>query len=278
MSETGSPALGDVTARAAAFVAERGRGPEKILADALTTPGDGARLREYLVSAQRDDGAFVFVDFDGDPLAGSLFALSALDACADLSDASAATAVAWLRNEQAADGAFALPRAEGDPRVITGLLLGFLAKCPHAHTRMIDAGAAFLADHWSPDVVRSGDLGAIASYAHTFSNLPHEASDEILQWCGRELERALRGGRVHPAQALRVFALCDTQALPGAPSDARVLLPRLLEPGAADAQAADGGWQLANEGAGAGARVSTTMDALVALRRFARLAAFATSA
>ena len=85
--------------------------------------------------------------------------------------------------------------------------------------------------------MQSGSWHAISAYAHFFSNFPHDLSDAVLQWCGRELERAFRSGAFDAARASRVFTLCEAHALPGARLDAKELVPALLR-----AQSTDGGW------------------------------------
>ena len=81
------------------------------------------------------------------------------------------------------------------------------------------AAGGYLAVHWSPELVQGGSWHAICGYAHFFSNVPHEISDAVLQWCGRELERAFRIGAFDAVRAARIFTLCDAHALPGAKLD-----------------------------------------------------------
>jgi len=78
----------------------------------------------------------------------------------------------------------------------------------------------------------------------------------VLQWCGRELERAYRVGAFGPARAARVFTLCGAHALPGAKLAAPELVSALLQ-----TQSADGGWPAPTTPL----RVSDTLWAALAL-------------
>jgi hypothetical protein len=175
-----------------------------------------------------------------------------------------------LRTSQRADGSWraaddrgagdaALPSfvlGPRDPLFLTAMIAAFLGRTTRGSARALDAAGAFLAERWSPDLVQGGSWFAIAGYAHFFSNVPHERSDEVLQWCGRELERGFRTGALDPVRVARVFTLCDARALPGARVDGGELVPALLR-----AQAPDGGWP-ASPGR---SRCETTNEAVQAL-------------
>jgi hypothetical protein len=120
---------------------------------------------------------------------------------------------------------------------LTAMLGAFLGRTARSSATALHKAGSYLAAHWSPELVQGGSWHAICGYAHFFSNVPHEISDSVLQWCGRELERAFRTGRFDVVRAARIFTLCDAHALPGAKLDARELLPALLR-----ARSVDGGW------------------------------------
>jgi hypothetical protein len=237
----------DAFARARRFVDARGDEQARLrLAAAL---GDVSSDR--LESALRWSG-----------VRGTLAALAALDAARALHASEVERIARWLEAAQRDDGSWAIePDAPEAQRIVaTGLLAGFLAKTSCARPASLRSAGAFLATRWGPERVQGGDFGAIAGYAHFFANTPHELSDAGLQWCGRELERGFRSGRLAAWQAARVLALCDARALPGARLGADEIVLSLLAE-----QAADGGWL--DAGAEAACRVAVTIDAAVALAR-----------
>jgi hypothetical protein len=143
----------------------------------------------------------------------------------------------------------------------TGMLGGYLAKTRFARVEMLQAAADFLVARWSPEVVQGLQWDNIAAYAHLFANFAHERSDEILQWCGRELERGYRSRVFDAVRTARVLVTCDAHALPGARLGAQELVAALRAE-----QTADGSWQ-PSSAAAVPARVAHTLDGLVALLR-----------
>jgi len=143
-----------------------------------------------------------------------------------------------------------------DPLFLTAMLGAFLGRTARSRMAPLHAAGGYLARHWSPELVQSGSWHAICGYAHFFSNVPHEISDAVLQWCGREMERAFRVGAFDAVRAARIFTLCDAHALPGAKLDAIELVGALLR-----TQSADGGWPAATTPG----RVSDTLWAALAL-------------
>ena len=193
---------------------------------------------------------------------GALAALAALDGPHGLRGSEVERAVDWLSGVQGADGGWSAPGERCDEArvVVSGLLAGFLAKASCARPALLERAGDFLAARWEPERVQSGDFGMLAGYAHFFANRPHELADAALQWCGRELERGVRSGRLRAWQAGRVLALCDTSSLPGSRLAAHeVVLSMLGE------QQPDGGWLPAP--ADPAARVAVTVDAVGALVR-----------
>lgn len=162
--------------RAAAFVRAHGSALDRARAAVLVGAGPVA-------------GALDALEAEG-PAEG-LFALQrALHVCDDLRALHAPLverACAQLGATQAADGSWS--DAAADPLCATGMLAGYLAKTRYARAQTLQSAADFLAARWSPDLVQGGQWRNIAAYAHLFANFDHERSDEILQWCGRELAR-----------------------------------------------------------------------------------------
>ncbi len=167
-----------------------------------------------------------------------------------------------LEAGQREDGSWQGADASPDARlVLTGLLAGHLARTPFARPEALERAADLLAAHFTPERVKQGAYWPLAACAQTFANFPHEESDGILQWCGRELERDYRCGLVDALRAARVFHWCDTRSLPGG----SLGLGELVGPIAA-LQQPDGGW-LDPADPGPAARVGLTLDALAVLTR-----------
>lgn len=251
-------------ARARAFVAAAGDALARTrLAAALGEAEARRALREALAARQGDDGA-VARPGEAPGLAGTAAALVWLDEAGDLGSAVARRAAARLAAAQEADGAWTPPGcACAHGRIVaTGLLAGLLARCAATRPATLRRAGDFLAAHWGPERVQGGDPGAIAGFASFFANVPHELSDAALQWCGRELERGVRTGRIDARSAARVLVLCDAHGLPGAR-----LAPAELVRGLLAAQAGDGGW--GDAGLPPAARVDATVEAATALRRLA---------
>ena len=175
--------------------------------------------------------------------------IGALDS--DAAGALAARAAAL----QDASGAWA--RAPGGEPCIptTGALVGLLAKSPRARSSSLDCGADWLAERFSPDLVQGFAFANVEAFSMAFANLLHDAADEILQWCGRELERGFRAQRFRAVETARVLAACDAPALPGG----RIELAELAAAVVAE-QADDGGF-----GATADERPGRSWDAWVSL-------------
>jgi hypothetical protein len=146
---------------------------------------------------------------------------------------------------------------------LTGMLTGYFGKTRFARAGMLAAAGAYLTARFSPERVQGFAWRAIAAYAHSFANVPHEAADGVLQWVGRELERGFRTGHFDGVRAARVLLYADASALPGCRLDAGELLEAILAE-----QSSDGGW-LRLEDPSPAARVDQTLDALTAVTRFA---------
>jgi len=132
---------------------------------------------------------------------------------------------------------------------------GYLAKTRWARPALLLGAAEFLAAQWSPDLVQGGSWRAIAAHAHCFANVDHDASDAILQWCGRELGRAFVTRAFDAVRTARVLVYCDAHGLPGSQLSREDLIVALLTEQRDDGSFADG--------------VTSTLDGLVGLRRLA---------
>ncbi len=234
--------------RAAAFVRAHGTALDRARAEALL----GVAPAERVLAALAAEAAR--------PTLSDLQRL--LGVCDDLRALHAPlveSACAQLGAAQGCDGAWSDGAA--DVVRVTGMLGGYLAKTRFARVETLQAAADFLAAHWSPEAVKGFQWGNLAAYAHLFANFAHERSDEILQWCGRELERGYRSRAFDAVRTARVLVTCDAHALPGARLGARELATALRAE-----QAADGSWQ-PSAAAAPPARVAHTLDGLAALLR-----------
>jgi hypothetical protein len=136
-----------------------------------------------------------------------------------------------------------------------------LARTPFARPALLASAGRFLELH-APDAPHEGgSWEALAGLASFYANYPDERADEVLQRCGRELERGFRTGVLAGSAlaAARVLLLCDARGLPGAQLTAEELGQGLLVE-----QAADGGWPAAG---GDAARAAASVDAALALLR-----------
>lgn len=156
------------------------------------------------------------------------------------------------------DGRFDGNDEFGD-EAVTGRLVGHLARSPRARLASLDAGADWLAERFTPDLLQGFQWANIAGYAQTFANVLHDAGDEILQWCGRELERGARARQWSAVRTARVLVWCDAPVLPGAKLEPAQIIAAIVAE-----QAEDGGF-----GAPDTDRVRETFDAWCGLRLLA---------
>ncbi len=143
----------------------------------------------------------------------------------------------------------------------TGMTAGILGRTPLSKTAHLEAAGAFLAEHFSPEVVEHDGYSSLLAFSHYYTNVPDEEADEALQWCGRALEKGFRSRSLDAVSTLRVLLTCDAQAMPGATFDVTELLERLLEE-----QARDGGFAELALG-GPATRTTQTFDAMLAIVR-----------
>ena len=160
-----------------------------------------------------------------------------------------------LARDQSSDGGFAASLAPEARRFETGMIAGLLARTRYARPEQLLAAAEFLSTQWSPDLVQGGSWRMIAAFASCFANIDHDASDAILQWCGRELGRGFVTRAFDAVRTARVLVSCDAHGLPGAQLAREDLVIALVTEQRSDGSFADD--------------VDTTLDGLVALRRLA---------
>jgi hypothetical protein len=235
---------GTAPERAARFVAEHGSAEQRERARGLRGEAGAAVLARLAEPSPAD-------------LAALAHALAVCDEQRALHAPLAQRVCAALEAHQAGDGGF------GDPALALATRLqqaggigAVLARSPFARPRTLAAAGAFLSAHFSPDLLQ-GSRDTIAAYAGFFANALHDAADEILQWCGRELERGFRERRFGALDTLRVLMDSDAHALPGARLDLQELWLSLLAE-----QARDGSFGAATEPS---ARVEATLAGLRAM-------------
>jgi len=236
--------------RGLAFVTEHGDALARVRGDALAGRGNPRRVESLLA-----------VDTQALDLQE---ALHVLRVCADLRVLGVSTVreiCSGVSSCQAADGAWRVAGLDEEEVLhLSGALAGQLAKTRYARPDLLAAAGEYLAQRWSPDRVQDGRWRDLAAYAQFFANVDHERSDEILQWCGRELERGFRSQRFDALRTMRILLDCDAHSLPGARFEPGELFVALVSQ-----QASDGSFGAAPE---ASARLEDTLDALCALRHF----------
>jgi hypothetical protein len=249
-------AQGDEFARLRAAVAVQAETAETaVAAIAARQRGDGSfpRLGESLAEA------LGYRRRQTDAVSGCLDALGALTDLNALHHPCAERATRFLEIVQNGDGSWGDPALAADERLFeTGALAGTLGRTRFARPAALGAAGDFLGSRWPQ---RQAEWPAIAGFAQFFANVHHELADQALQWCGRELERGLREGRIEAVAALRVLLDCEAAALPGFGVPPMELLDSLL-----GQQARDGGFAPLASGGG-GSRVAPTLDAMIGLVR-----------
>jgi hypothetical protein len=225
-------ALEDALRRARAFVARSGDAADRIRVDALLglrPPRDAEQAlssRREAASADPEAAAELFEALSELRLLRGALAAECSKAVERLQRADGS----WCAGGAQADAGPLLPlglEGHADALFLTALLGGFLG-LTGAALETTDVAGAWLAARWSPDLVQSGSWHAIASLLHFFANVDHELGDEVLQWCGRELERGFRSGAIDALHTARAFVLCEATSLPGARLSGREVLEALL--------------------------------------------------
>jgi len=234
-------ATADAALRAAAYVEAHGDPLARARADALVGRGSASDVVALLAPTS-----------DPAPLREALAICDDLRALGDPRVRDWAEALA---RDQSDDGGFAAALAPEARRFETGMIAGLLARTRYARPQVLPAAAEFLAAQWSPDLVQGGSWRMISAFASCFANVDHEASDAILQWCGRELGRAFVTRAFDAVRTARVLVSCDAHGLPGSQLAREDLVIALVTEQRADGSFAEG--------------VAATLDGLVALRRLA---------
>ena len=195
-----------------------------------------------------------------DPIAGTLLSLSRLADLRGLHGPGVERAVRFLASSQLEDGSWGRSGPSADLRLFaTGMLAGILGRTPYARPHVLAQAGSFIAIAEPHERIERDGWPALAAFARFFTNVQHERGDELLQWCGRELERGFRTRRLDAESCARVLLYCDAVALPGARLEPAELLASLFED-----QAADGGFDALCPD-GPRARVSGTLDAMLAI-------------
>ncbi len=257
-----SDALSQAVTRAEGFVLRHAHALERVYWETLLRRQDARALLATLAAQQEPDGALRPWDETPTPdpaLSATLRGLTVLDALGLLDHEVAERACGWLLARQQPDGGWDEPDADEARRIaLCGEVAGLLAKTPFARASALARAESFLAQHWSVERVQGPSYAPILAYVHALANLQSELADEVLQWCGRELERGFRTHAFSAVAVARVFLRARARALPGASIEASEVVATLLA-----AQAADGGWP-----AEAGEpRTLATLEAVEALLR-----------
>jgi hypothetical protein len=253
--------------RAARFVASFGDEAAQRRADVLRGAAPAASAEAALASWAQRSGVFSAAA-GVDPLA----ALPVLGALADLRSLDGPFGrrlVEALARAQAGDGSFGAAASDEEARIFaTGLIAGRLAGLRFVRQSLLDGAGDWLAERFTPERVAGFAWRPLAAYTACFANLAHPRSDDVLQWCGRELERGFRARRFGAVATARILLDCCAASIPGAQLAAPELVVALVSE-----QSDDGGWPPAGDGdrdasAQQAASVQRALDGLTALVRF----------
>jgi hypothetical protein len=250
--------ISEAVTRAEVFVLREAGPLERTFWQTLLRRQDGFPLLAALGTMQGEDGA-LRPWRDPTPLAATLRGLTWLDAIGLLDHPVPERAVGYLLQQQGPDGGWTQPGAsEAECIALSGEVTGLLAKTPYARASALRRAEAFLAGHWAVERVQGPSYAPILAYVHALVHIHSEIADEVLQWCGRELERGYRTRVFSPVAVARVFVRARARALPGLRVEPAELVASLLA-----AQAEDGGWDAEPETP----RLDATLEAVEALLR-----------
>jgi hypothetical protein len=257
------PQLDSALARARAFVGRHGEDLARLRARALMGEAKPADVEQLLEGRQDASGAVA--SFAGGERAGLGSTTEALEWLADLRLLGlpcAERAAGYIASFQLADGSFGEPpEAALETRLQqSGRLAPVLARMRCVPLARLAAVGEFLAGQFSVERVQAGGFEDLAPFLPFFALHPHDLSDEALQWCGRELERSFRLGRLSPLEAGRLLVRSAARALPATRLDGREIVPALLA-----TQRADGSFGRGDSEARS--RVGDTLEAILVLLR-----------
>lgn len=270
LKERGASAL----ERALGFVRENGDSLSELQAYVALRAEPAARLADAVAALQDADGSFPpFAPCSSgwlgrewrlrglpERLRGTVEALSLLGDARQDEAAGVELAVRFLEGAQRDDGSFAAPDCGESSQIFaTGVVAGSLGRGRFARPEGLASAGAWLGACFAPERVEAGHTAERAAFAMFYANVPDDLGDEVLQWCGRELERGFRTHATDALSVLQILLACQVGSLPGATFAPEELLERLL-----GEQAADGGFDaLAAEGRES--RVAPTVDAMRAI-------------
>jgi hypothetical protein len=246
--------------RAACFLDAHGTALDRARLAAFR--GEGAEpAREAVEALQREDGSFPALPGCA-PGAATRTTAAALEVLAEIRVRRARSvehAVAFLGQTQSPDGSW----GEGATELrlaSSGRVGAALGRTVYARPEVLASAGDFLGRHFAPERVEGGEWDALAGVAAFFTNVDHERGDDVLQWCGRALEKGFRSHAFSAVRTARVLTLCDAGGLPGASVDPAELVMGMLAE-----QVADGGWPAPDEIPGG--RAEATLAAAFALVR-----------
>jgi len=253
--------------RARSFVAERGSRFDRLFLETVLGDRDVEALAGEIESRQDERGAIRPLPGRGEEgseagVESTVAALGYLEAVHRLDLPLVERAVAFLSAQQCEDGSWCAAEGSGEEArlVLSGTVCGTLAKTLCVRDSVLRAGTRFLDSMWAAERVQGSNYAAIAAYLRVMTNSPTDLADEVLQYCGRALERGYRARKLDAVRTARVFVQCEVQALPGARIRSEEAVAALLA-----TQEEDGGWPVDVE-ADPRVRIAATLDAVVALR------------
>ncbi len=173
--------------------------------------------------------------------------------------------IALLTQAQRSDGAWA--DAQGNANLsLTGIFAGYLTRTFQVRASVLARAGQYLSQRWSPALLR-GDASecwdVLIAFAQFYAVNDGEHCDEILQRCGRELERAYRKQTVQALDLAYLFQLCEAEAFPAVSATSAEVVAAILA-----SQREDGSW--AGSCATHGDAVAATFFAITALKRLTR--------
>ena len=253
--------------RARSFVADSGCRFDRLFLETVLGDRDVEALAGEIESGQDERGAIRPLRGCGEEgseagVESTVAALGYLEAVRRLDRPLVERAVAFLSAQQREDGSWcaAEEASEQERLLLSGTVCGILAKTPCVRDSVLRAATRFLDSLWAAERVQGSNYAAIAAYLRVMTNSPTDLADEVVQYCGRALERGYRARKLDAVRTARVFVLCEVQALPGARIRSDEAVAALLA-----TQEEDGGWAAPAE-ADPRARIAATLDAVVALR------------